>query len=104
MLDFGTEGFGREGDGVALDVLVDGIIGKTGFYGLGNVNEFVERRDGKGLGVVFPIVSFGLQGGFEGIQFAAFGKRALKVLGQGDVESIEATEGIKFFPKSFCEG
>ena len=104
VLDFGTESFGSEGDGVALDILVDRVIGKAGLYGFGNLNQFVESGDGKGLGIIFPVISSGLQSFLEGVQFAVFCERTLQVLSQGNVELVEAAEGVELFPQRLGEG
>ena len=104
MADFSTEGLGREGDGVALYVLVDGVVGQIGLYGFGNVDELVKSGDGQGLGIVFPVVSLGLQGILEGIKLPVLREWTLQILGQSDVELVKATEGVEFLPECFGEG
>ena len=104
MLDFGAEGLWSQGYGVALDVLVDGVVGKLRFNALSNLDKFAQGGNSEGLGVVFPVVSFGLKCLLEGIQFAVLGKRAFQVLGQGNIKLVEATESVEFLPEGLGEG
>ena len=103
VTNLGAERLRSQSDSIALDVLIDGIIGKIRLYGLGDINQFTERRNREGLGVILPVIPFGLKSLLEGIQLTMLGKRALQILGQSYVELVESSEGIEFLPESFGE-